>query len=1009
MYVGTKFIVRDTSTVAPIINDSTSANKPLYMSMFSSDRGPEKFTILEGSEWAKTYLQNNTPNFVKHGQPLLQATLSVDAGAKMFSKRLVADDALLASAAFAIGLSTREYEVPSYTKVAEGTAGAKKVVSTKHTIDPNTEIDIATLSSDFKEGDWVKSVTLTTKSSTGDTVVDETKQEPTQADRILVTAKNLYGTGKTDGQKAYRVGAIMVSASQIDATWTDFGTDTAAIQAMAASEVSSIVSSVAGAPSGVTIDNYDGTSTTNWGTITFDDLKNQFYKKVDVYVTEADHAAYTRWTAAAEAPGTTLNMETDVWPTPMPTGLIKLSEVQSRLATAIAGLSADEKGKEPMATAIATAESVAIGDRVAPTEVKYIADNNDDNTAKKAASTTHTVDPDTEVDIAAITNIVVALGDWVTVTTGIEKCVEVRPMLYSLKNDPGFYKNVTENKQLLYDRAVNDIKATLFSNDTYTKSVDEGGITLINGKNAGGADRKYRLYTDPSATMADGIVYPLFMVYDAGRGVSDKCITIEPNYSIAKSTGAMVYTLNTIDATTGSVLESKSFTLNVYATTTELKSTDIQTVVSGNSNLIDARAFFDVYDACIDKLAEYGVPSTIFSDYDMINKKAVSGKSMGKPAYTGKDGSVYVIATQQTTANPYGYPAEAYDYNYTIVNQLLNGSNGSLRSMNEDPSVFYNLMHEALTGKFSLDIYNLDLYAFDCIFDANYDNAQVKADIQKLAVYRGDCTCFMDMGTEVSSLQECKDMRAWDGTQAGKEGLATNPKYFYLNDSAVYVTSVYYDRKNPFDGRQITVTATMGLATNMVKHFINGFNRPFAGKLFNITFPEAIENTVNYIPKIYPITEFTPEDIANTYPSDSNTIMNEKQEMADIKVNYASYYSGVLTMDTLYTTYKKDSELSYVNNVITVQKIIKEIRNALPDITRYAFITSDTLVEFKGKIQNRVIDKYAAYFDELSFDYIVDPTYVENKIFYGALTVRFKAFTQSEIITVTVVNNSVLS
>lgn len=41
MYVGTKFIVRDTSTVAPIINDSTSANKPLYMSMFSSDRGPE--------------------------------------------------------------------------------------------------------------------------------------------------------------------------------------------------------------------------------------------------------------------------------------------------------------------------------------------------------------------------------------------------------------------------------------------------------------------------------------------------------------------------------------------------------------------------------------------------------------------------------------------------------------------------------------------------------------------------------------------------------------------------------------------------------------------------------------------------------------------------------------------------------------------------------------------------------------------------------------------------------
>ena len=75
MYPGTKFVLEDTSNVAPVINQNTSDNRPLYFAMFTSNRGPEKFTELEGSEWATTYLQNNTPNFTKHGQPLLQAAL----------------------------------------------------------------------------------------------------------------------------------------------------------------------------------------------------------------------------------------------------------------------------------------------------------------------------------------------------------------------------------------------------------------------------------------------------------------------------------------------------------------------------------------------------------------------------------------------------------------------------------------------------------------------------------------------------------------------------------------------------------------------------------------------------------------------------------------------------------------------------------------------------------------------------------------------------------------------
>ena len=68
----------------------------------------------------------------------------------------------------------------------------------------------------------------------------------------------------------------------------------------------------------------------------------------------------------------------------------------------------------------------------------------------------------------------------------------------------------------------------------------------------------------------------------------------------------------------------------------------------------------------------------------------------------------------------------------------------------------------------------------------------------------------------------------------------------------------------------------------------------------------------------------------------------------------------------------------------------------------------DSLIEYKGDIQNKVIDKYAQYFSSLKFEYFEDKDYVKNKIFYGGLVAQFKPFSQSEIIKVTVVNNDAL-
>ena len=86
------------------------------------------------------------------------------------------------------------------------------------------------------------------------------------------------------------------------------------------------------------------------------------------------------------------------------------------------------------------------------------------------------------------------------------------------------------------------------------------------------------------------------------------------------------------------------------------------------------------------------------------------------------------------------------------------------------------------------------------------------------------------------------------------------------------------------------------------------------------------------------------------------------------------------------------------------QLIIKEIRKTCPATTRYNFIDADSLSKYQEEIQDRVIDRYAGLFNHLSFQYIKDATYEENKIFYGAIKIGFKPFTQSEFFKVTAIN-----
>ena len=84
-------------------------NKPLFAAVFTSDKGTEAWTRISGADFFDMY--GKSISFTRHGQPLLQAAMSINAGAELICKRLVADDAALANLGIVASITATETEV----------------------------------------------------------------------------------------------------------------------------------------------------------------------------------------------------------------------------------------------------------------------------------------------------------------------------------------------------------------------------------------------------------------------------------------------------------------------------------------------------------------------------------------------------------------------------------------------------------------------------------------------------------------------------------------------------------------------------------------------------------------------------------------------------------------------------------------------------------------------------------------------------------------------------------
>lgn len=445
---------------------------------------------------------------------------------------------------------------------------------------------------------------------------------------------------------------------------------------------------------------------------------------------------------------------------------------------------------------------------------------------------------------------------------------------------------------------------------------------------------------DDSASGDDDIelleyTYPLFIISDNGRGVSKKRVRISPDYKSSKYKEFMKYELTVIENNT--IIERSNFLLDhEYIENNVNKSLN---TVCKSSYQIQAKLFENYFDSFINKVAEISG-----LDYDYLIQNDI---------YFGKD-----KITQENMDGVYVDLDKGFNLSFIYGIDLTSGTNGSFGESPFGTKEWEQQAVEFFSGNFDNRIFDLYTTPMDVIIDANYPKP-VKLKIEELTLFREDVIYMRDNGL---GLTDISDIFYYHEEMS-------NSKFILPYHNS-------YDVIDPYTKKQVTVTIGYSLARLMVNHFTNGRNRPIAGFLHGMIIPEAIENTINFLPSVTPN-------------------VDEKQELDDARINYCSYYENTLVIETFYTSQQERTDFSYGNNILTTQELMKAIRKKCPRI-RYSFTTGDDLTHYQNDV-NSVIAKYAGNFYYSEMIYAEDPAATdENRVYYAVIYVSFRPFVQAE-------------
>lgn len=464
------------------------------------------------------------------------------------------------------------------------------------------------------------------------------------------------------------------------------------------------------------------------------------------------------------------------------------------------------------------------------------------------------------------------------------------------------------------------------------------------------ANQLYNTYAHKGTVGSNDQTYPLFMITDNGRGESKKRFRISRDTTSSRPVNYVRYFIEIME--NDKTLETFAFTLNPDIIEQD-RNVNIQNVIRSRSHQIRCVFFEDEFNAFCENIASLLNVTTSIDTDTLITTGVTADEFKRQDPIFGTD----------FYGNNYTY----LKCDYSILNnvfgiQLANGTNGSFGDAPINAAGYSAQLVQAFDGTFDDSIYDLDNNRIDAIFDANYPNP-VKRAIEDLVTFREDCMYFRDMGLGLASIGN----------------IQVSDKFNLKNRfCATYVNS--YDIYDPYTRKQISVTVMYDLVRLFVKHFINGRTRPFCGDKYGVDIPldNMVPGTLNFTPKRTPS-------------------LDQRQELDDMRINYLSFYDGnILAMNSEYTSQTEYTQLSWINNVLAVQQVIKAIRVLCPKI-RYSFLDGEDLQNYKKDVQNLIVDKYSSLFKSFSIEYVEDGTYDSNKIIYACLYAKFRNFVQTEI------------
>ena len=370
---------------------------------------------------------------------------------------------------------------------------------------------------------------------------------------------------------------------------------------------------------------------------------------------------------------------------------------------------------------------------------------------------------------------------------------------------------------------------------------------------------------------ADNGVFPLFIIANNGRGKSIKAIRLNPDYATSKTIGMTFYTFIVYEGSkiTEQVTMSVDPTV-VYNNKAYRLDVNSTAQVTGEVNEL-------VYSAYLNKLAEITeIDANVLRNYDIIY------------GYTNRGAIIEGITIDN----------ESIDIDSNLGVKMAEGDNGEFGDKPVGTEAWEQALVDFYSGNFTNEIYDINAHKVSAILDANYP-LSVKGAIFDLVTFREDCVFLRDYGLGLTTFLEIREMY----------NQFTDQRNFFTAD---YATS--YEIQDPISKKNIEVTMLYDMAGLLVNHFANNAFAPLAGTYNGFILPSAIKGTINFTP-------------INT-PS-----VNQKEAMDDIRVNYAIFQdsqTNECVVQSCYSSQTKYTQLSYISNVIAIQKVMRAIRTMCP-------------------------------------------------------------------------------